>query len=1121
MQKLKIITDDPSFTSGIYKKEEDAFNHEAFAQTVFRVVQDNDPPLTVGLFGGWGVGKTSIVNLLKSKCKGNGHSFIYFNAWQYSGDSFRRQFLLTVAGSEDIITEESERQTAGERLQKLSYKDIKAKKKETFHWSKAGFKNLGIFLLTVAIGILFIIWGGWTTHIASLGAGIFILVASIIAIIYQRLEQIIRVDVETIVDPQLIFPEQFTEEFHGMITKAMKKNGSKKIIIVIDDLDRCDIDTIKDVLVSLKNFLGNNQCFFIIPMDDSSVVQMFKGKNTNFGYEQLRKYFTVSLRIPAFHQEDLLHFAREVSAKYEIPTSIVYIAAVGYCRDARKIKHFLNMFQLKYALAEERAKAGYLGDLSLEGVIDQLAKLVVLEYQFPEFFQFISLNPETIDTFDQAARDLEPVELAKMTWKEFGEGYTGIDDLWRNQPGLRQFLRATDNVQLNNFELLSKLKTSNQEFTLGEFGIRLRKWIEQGIDFEYDIHLTAEYLSSNGRSIVDALSTWLNPDVPPVAKRAYISAKRILGMKMLQKEIQADLARSTISIVLHPKIAMTISVQDAVILLDNLDLTGQFQQSTFVKKMIQEIFVIDRYEPEYWRLIGHKAIKKILSMHREAVQNIDLVVQKWLSTLKTVPEKELFVYGISQVQLSKDERTGLGLIFPSNDLLTSLAASISTESVELNKAIFALLTDEKNPESFSEKQIGLGKKLSVVFSESIVDDKMSSTLLFTCEAIREMPDWLDAESANTVSSLIINQYKKYTANSELEQALLETLLLCYPSLKDVAQTKKVKDSYDSFADLLPPDRFETHIERILLGPFDETSILEVLIPESLNRRISSIEREIESPDDTIIGNARLCRKYKQYIGEEKYNELLSKLFNLKDANAIEGWSPFMVEEITQSNDERVNSLLDSTVSSLKNSSLPKAAREHYGKLLIKILYDEITVSRGKSYYEMLFVLLGDDDLVNVGFVVDSFDSLHSRFGDEVPEQNIDDEVRKLLAKQNLGSYSGTVNIYLGYQSSITLDSCHEIVSKTIAELPNDLLNVDHRYQLLHLLGGISNAGERARDISEVLFKYKETGSVNELKTKAYEIYEHLTRNDIVAVYLPPAKSEPAESTAIKEEKNVN
>lgn len=94
------MTDVPLSEDSEKGGDTDAFNHNAYASALFRVLHDNKPPLSIGLFGAWGIGKSTVLNLLSKKIRDDAGStlkYIYFNAWKYSGDSFRRQFLIEIA----------------------------------------------------------------------------------------------------------------------------------------------------------------------------------------------------------------------------------------------------------------------------------------------------------------------------------------------------------------------------------------------------------------------------------------------------------------------------------------------------------------------------------------------------------------------------------------------------------------------------------------------------------------------------------------------------------------------------------------------------------------------------------------------------------------------------------------------------------------------------------------------------------------------------------------------------------------------------------------------------------------------------------------------------------------
>ena len=75
---------------------QDRFNHNAFVNLLVKAIGELTPPFTLGVFGSWGVGKSSIVNDLGDKLAQNGSDTrtVTIDVWKYSDDSLRRQFLF-------------------------------------------------------------------------------------------------------------------------------------------------------------------------------------------------------------------------------------------------------------------------------------------------------------------------------------------------------------------------------------------------------------------------------------------------------------------------------------------------------------------------------------------------------------------------------------------------------------------------------------------------------------------------------------------------------------------------------------------------------------------------------------------------------------------------------------------------------------------------------------------------------------------------------------------------------------------------------------------------------------------------------------------------------------------
>ena len=94
----------------------DLLNFNLVAEAAAQLVRDSEgQPLTIGISGGWGVGKSSLVKmigatLLADKGAGKQYVSLEFNAWLYQGFDDARQALLQ-AVSDKLIATARERET--------------------------------------------------------------------------------------------------------------------------------------------------------------------------------------------------------------------------------------------------------------------------------------------------------------------------------------------------------------------------------------------------------------------------------------------------------------------------------------------------------------------------------------------------------------------------------------------------------------------------------------------------------------------------------------------------------------------------------------------------------------------------------------------------------------------------------------------------------------------------------------------------------------------------------------------------------------------------------------------------------------------------------------------------
>ena len=236
-------------------------------------------------------------------------------------------------------------------------------------------------------------------------------------------------------------------EFRKNFKELLKEAEIKKLVVIIDDLDRCLPTVAVETLEAVRMFMFMEETAFVIGADEIMIryavkkhfpdVERENGINigVDFASKYLEKLIQVPFRIPALGpvESQLYTTLLLIGSKTEIPEKI-YNALVNvsieklkkpwdinpfsisdiqkalgtdnyklatdetlialqispilyqYSRgNPRVIKRFINMLLLRYAVAENR---GYGKDIDLK----ILAKLMLAEYKWPNLYEKIALH---------------------------------------------------------------------------------------------------------------------------------------------------------------------------------------------------------------------------------------------------------------------------------------------------------------------------------------------------------------------------------------------------------------------------------------------------------------------------------------------------------------------------------------------------------------------------------------------------------------------------------------------------------------------------------------------------------------------------------------------------------
>lgn len=418
--------------------------------------RDELAPLTLGVFGQWGSGKTSLMKMLKRRIETNGEGVktLWFNAWRYEGREEAQSALIHAI------------------LNRLS-------------------QDQGLFAQAKDV------WKRLTD-----GASVL------------KLAKFIGKTAVTLTPDLNGFIECFSEEskkiaqtmeqFETDFEEFLKRMEVKHIVVFIDDLDRCSSQKVIETFETIKLFLNTPACTFVIGADaakiEDAVGEIYGVLERTRRKDFLEKIIQVPFHIPSqvlrdiacyvgilvmqrhmpeaqisellaarrgFYDcegdvteaircwpgDNVILFGDQLGAvREELDEFLPHVAllAHGLNGNPRQIKRFLNIVSLRRQLAQRNR-------LEIESPV--LIKMAVLEYVWDEFFNAIvdTINPDTgrseliseMLRLDSAEGELSDSQIVRDSLRQ-----TGLIEFLRNEP------RVTGETDLNPYLFLAQTSLS-------------------------------------------------------------------------------------------------------------------------------------------------------------------------------------------------------------------------------------------------------------------------------------------------------------------------------------------------------------------------------------------------------------------------------------------------------------------------------------------------------------------------------------------------------------------------------------------------------------------------------------------------------------------------------------
>lgn len=274
-----------------HETEIDLLYYDAIASTVVKLIRSSPKdPLTIGIHGDWGAGKSSVLAMIKMQLNGDEKVLcLRFNGWQLQGFEDAKAALI-----ESIITELRDARSgvdkicekAADLLKRVDYLKL-AKKGATAAFSLwTGIPHPE--QIRDAVSLLKGLVGSATDQLNP----------KTVEEALQKTEGIIKPGHEKKIPEHM---SAFQKEFADLLDTAKLD----KLIVLIDDLDRCLPGTAIETLEAIRLFLFAPKTAFVIATDEAMIEYAVRkhfpdlpASAGNYTRNYLEKLIQVPFRLP-------------------------------------------------------------------------------------------------------------------------------------------------------------------------------------------------------------------------------------------------------------------------------------------------------------------------------------------------------------------------------------------------------------------------------------------------------------------------------------------------------------------------------------------------------------------------------------------------------------------------------------------------------------------------------------------------------------------------------------------------------------------------------------------------------------------------------------------------------
>jgi KAP family P-loop domain len=376
---------------------EDLLGFGPMVRILTQVIRDPPRlPFTIGIFGEWGSGKTTLMEMVRAALERQRVKTVWFNAWKYDGKEVIWNALIQEIFLK--MQQDAPRSRGAEFKQRVQH--------------AAG--ELAKYAAKVATRF---VPGGILRE--------------------DDVDAVLAALGSSANDQLFQFMNRFEDTFNALVREYVGEG--RYMVVFIDDLDRCLPENAINAMEALKLYLDRADCIFVVGAESAVIEQGIRHRYSDnarlSAREYLEKIVQLPFVMPRIEPANALRLLDryEKTLEYRNDPVIRELIIAGTDANPRRIKRFVNAF---WVLSQ---RVG-----SLPHAHQQLlAKVLLIQMRFPEIYAELT---EDLGLAERLTHTLkEPPGKQRSVAAEVGEPFS----TFLTDRDLTRFLRATSQVAVD------------------------------------------------------------------------------------------------------------------------------------------------------------------------------------------------------------------------------------------------------------------------------------------------------------------------------------------------------------------------------------------------------------------------------------------------------------------------------------------------------------------------------------------------------------------------------------------------------------------------------------------------------------------------------------------------